>query len=199
MKLMRCTSLSFMAAGFVVVLCFCVACVSGPSAQDQTVVNNTSVTNVGLVQIAGTSPDDSFTLENAASAVAGDYPQLNGSPQETPFYYIRGENVDSSGQAERWVFGVREEKNTTMLVYDRTGIARIPWQKDGLPDQEITVAAILSPAEIMNIAHSENQTTTGNPDLEISNGVYTVTEPVGSHPREYTINATSGVLIATHD
>ena len=68
-----------------------------------------------------------------------------------------------------------------------------------LPDQEINIAGILSPADIMTIAHSGNQTPAGNPELEISRGEYTVTEPLGSHPREYIINATTGALITTHD
>ncbi|WP_292423968.1 hypothetical protein [Methanoregula sp.] len=201
MKLMHCTSLFFLAAGLVVVLCLCAACISGPSEQNQIVVNNTPVTNGGFVQIAGTSSlQKSFTLEDAASAVIGNYQdQVNGSSQNLPFYYIRGENVDTSGHAERWIFGVREGKIASLLVYDHTGVARIAWQEDGLPDQEINIAGILSPADIITIANSGNQTTAGNLTLEISRGEYTVTEPSGSHPREYLINATTGVLITTHD
>lgn len=195
---MRCTSLCFMAAGLVVAVCFCAACVSDQPAENQTPVQTTSATNVGIVQVASTIQQESFTLEDAASAVANQN-QVNGSSQHLPIFYIRGESVDASGQAERWIFGIRQGTDTALLVYDRTGVARIPWQADRLPDQEINIAGILSPADIMTIAHSGNQTPAGNPELEISRGEYTVTEPLGSHPREYIINATTGALITTHD
>jgi len=190
-----------MAAGFVVVLCFCVACVSGPSAQDQTVVNNTSVTNVGLVPITGTGLHESYTLEEAADAVTGEYQQnqINGSSQNLPFYYIQGKNMDATGKAERWLFGIREGNSTTMLVYDRTGVARIPLQENGLPTQEIDISSILLPADIIKIAYPQNQNITGNLELAIAGGEYILTGSSGSQPGEYSINATTGVLITTHD
>jgi hypothetical protein len=198
MKLMRCTILPVMAAGLIVGMCLCAACVFGPSGQTQTAVNKTSVTTAGLVQIPGDKVHESYSLEDAAAGAMSVY-QVNGSQQNLPIYYIRGENVDTSGKADRWVFGVREGKNATMIVYDQTGVAKIAWQDDGLPDQEITIAGIRSPSDIMNIAHSGNQTTTGNPELEISRGEYTVTEPPGSSPRAYVINATTGVVISSND
>jgi hypothetical protein len=198
MKLMRCTILPVMAAGLIVGMCLCAACVFGPSGQNQTAVNKTSVTTAGLVQIPGENVHESYTLEDAAAGAMSVY-RVNGSQQNLPIYYIRGENVDTSGKADRWVFGVREGMNATLIVYDQTGIVKIAWQDEGLPDQEITIANIRSPSDIMNIAHSGKQTTAGNPELEISHGEYTVTEPSGSSPREYIINATTGVVISTND
>jgi len=200
MKLMRCAILLVVAAVLIVVLCFWGAWIFTPAEQNQKAVNKSSAIHVGFVQIAETSsPQESFTLEDAVSAVTGDPDQVNGSSKNLPIYYIRGENVDAAGRAKRWIFGVNEGRNTSLLVYDSTGVARIPWEKEGLPDQKINIAGILSPADIMSIAESGNQTPAGNPELEISGGTYTVTEPAGSHPREYIINATTGALITTHD
>jgi hypothetical protein len=190
-----------MAVGLVVVLCLCAACIFSPSEPAPTVRNNTSVTDVGIVPITRNSSSlyEPSSLEDAASAVAGNSLNLvNGSPENLPFYYIRGENVDASGKAERWIFGTVEGNLTSMLVYDHTGVTTITLQ-GGLPAEEIDMAGILSPASIIRIAFPENQNIPGNLEFEIENGNYTVTAPSGSHPREYTINATTGVLIATHD
>jgi len=201
MKLMRCPGLSYVAVGLVVTLCFCAACIFSPSVPDQTAVNNTSAADVGIVPIVGnsTSVPASYSLEDAVSAVTGNnLNQVNGSPEKLSFYYIQGANVDASGKAERWIFGTREGNYTTMLIYDHMGVARVTWQ-GGLPEQEIDTAGILSPADIIRIAYPGNQNITGNLEMEIENGEYTLTAPSGSLPREYIINATTGVLIATHD
>jgi hypothetical protein len=190
-----------MAVALVVILCFCAACVSGPSVKNQSVVNNTSAVDVGIVPIVSTSTSApaSYSLEDAVSAVTGDNPnQVNGSSEGLSFYYIQGANVDASGKAERWTFGARNGNSTAMLIYDQTGVARVAWQ-GGLPEQEIDTAGIVSPADIIRIAYPDNQTITGNLGIQIENGKYTITAPSGSHPMAYIINATTGVLIATHD
>ena len=202
MKLMRCTSLFFMTASLVVLLCLCAACVNGPSVQNQTVVNKTPAADVGIVPIVSnsTSVPASYSLEDAVSAVTGDQQnQVNGSSSEgLSFYYIQGANVDASGKAQRWTFGARNGNSTTMLIYDQTGVTRVAWQ-GGLPEQEIDTAGIMSPADIVRIAYPGNQNITGNLKIQIENGKYTLTAPSGSHPSAYIINATTGVLIETDD
>ena len=201
MKLMRCPGLSYVAVGLVVILCLCAACISGPSVKNQSVVNNTSAIDVGIVPIVSTSTSvpASYSLEDAVSAVTGDQQnQINGSSEGLSFYYIQGVNVDASGKAERWTFGARDGNSTTMLIYDQTGVTRVSWQ-GGLPEQEIDTAGIVSPADIVRIAYPENKNITGNLKIQIKNGKYTVTAPSGSQPMTYIINATTGVLIATND
>ncbi len=190
-----------MTASLVVLLCLCAACVTGPSVQNQSVVNKTPVADVGIVPIASgsTSVPASYSLEEAVSAVTGDNQnQVNESSEGLSFYYIQGANVDASGKAERWTFGARNGNSTTMLIYDQTGVTRVAWQ-GGLPEQEIDTAGIVSPADIIRIAYPENQNITGNLKIQIENGKYTVTAPSGSHPGAYIINATTGVLIETDD
>lgn len=202
MKLTRCTNLSFVAAGLILALCLCAACIFGPPAPEQnnTAQNETPV-NVGIVPLTEyKNSHESFTLKDAASAVTGYYQyQANASSQTPSFYYIEGHNVGTSGKAEIWTFGIREGNSTSVLVYDRTGVARIPLQGNELPMKEINIPNILSPDSIIKIAFPDNQNITGNLELEISDEEYTLTAPSGSHPREYRINATTGVLIATHD
>ncbi|MGB8220578.1 MAG: hypothetical protein WCE46_09380 [Methanoregula sp.] len=205
MKLMRCPGLSYVAVGLVVILCLCAACIFSPSEPAPTAHNNTSV-NGGIVQIPGTSSslNETFTLEDAESAVSQEYPhQVNGTTQNPSFFYIRGEHVDTSGNAQRWIFGIREGNTTSMMVYDTTGVARIALP-EGLPAQEIIPANVLSPADIIKIAYPATSSgplgqNTGSVNMELMNGEYTVTGSSGSAQPAIVINATTGVLIATHD
>ena len=162
-------------------------------------VNNTSAVNVGFVQMNANVPESYFTLGEAVDAVNGIQNEINGSSQNPLVYYVMGQKVNAAGQAQHWILGVRQGSNTTLKTYDSTGVATIPWQWDKLPSQAIDLSGILSPAEIMNLTNSGNQTQPGDAQIEISRGVYTVTMPSGSQPREYLINATTGVVIATHD
>jgi hypothetical protein len=163
------------------------------------VANSTSPINEGFRQVVTSPPEDRFSLTEADSVVAITPGLANTSQQHYPVYYVKGQKVNSSGYAERWILGIREGRNTTLMTYDRTGAGIISGLWDKLPDQEIDLAGIVSPAEVMRIVHSGNQTLTGDAELEISRGTYTVTGPSGSHPREYSINATTGEMIATHD
>jgi hypothetical protein len=182
-----------------VTMCLFSGCIFGPAEPDPADLNNTSVINVGIVPIVSNGLHTTFTLEDAASAVRGAYQDpVQGNPKNLSFYYIRGENVDFSGNAERWIFGTREGNSSSMRVYDRTGVATIVWQ-GWLPEEEINITGILTPASIIKIAYPKNQSSPGNLEFEIINGEYTLTGPLGSHPLEHRINATTGVLITSHD
>lgn len=200
MTLMRCASLSFMALALIVILLsFCSGCVSGPSVQNQTVLTTPTVTELRVVPLTGNNTiPESYMLEDAVAAITTNYQNQAGTgAQNFSICYIKGTNVDVSGKAQHWLFGIREGNLTTMRVYDHHGISRMTW-KQWLPDQEIDTKTILPPEKIIGIAYPGNQIVT-NLELEVSNGEYTVTAPLGEKPREFTINATSGVLIATHD
>jgi len=197
MVLMRCIK-SGIAACLVVALCLCAGCIFD-SSLNQTTVNKTQV-NVGIAPVNGAGPYVIYSFEDAAAAVQREYEsQFNTSHKDLRFYYVRGENVDASGLAERWTFGIREGENASMLVYDPSGMVRIPWTGDGLPSGEIATGHILSPAKIIALSYSGNLTADGPFVLEISEGEYTLSAPPGSVPREFIFNATTGELIATHD
>jgi hypothetical protein len=202
MNTMRFPYLACLTASLVVLLLLCAACTSGPSGNASVAGNTTTTVNVGIVPIpaTGTGQQVSYTLEDAASAVAENYNvQGNGSLQTPPFYYIRGENVDASGRAGRWIFGTSEGNGTVMLVYDSNGVERISFNGGGVPGPEIDITGILSPADAIKTAYPAARNTTGSFDIEIMNGEYTITGPAGSPSHEYIINATTGVLRANQD
>jgi hypothetical protein len=172
---------------------------SSPSDQPQVTTNSTPALNVGPVQRSADLPAEYFTLDDAVAAVNGIQSEINGSSQNPRVYYVMGQKVNAAGQAQHWILGIRQGSNTTLKTFDSTGVSTIPWQWDKLPSQAIDLPGILSPSEIMNLTNSGNQTQPGDAQIEISRGVYTVTMPSGSQPREYLINATTGLVIATHD
>jgi hypothetical protein len=194
MKTMRIPYLSCLATGLVVLFLLCAACTSGPSGQAPSPVNTTATTG-GFSAIAGTSgsQNKTFTLEEAESAAL---------QQNQSFFYLRGEHIDGSGKAERWIFGIREGNTSSMLVYDARGVSTIALP-DGLPVNEDIPAGVLSPADVMKIASSSPGAASldlngGMATLELMNGEYTITGS-GSASQGIAINATTGELIAAHD
>ncbi len=194
MKMMCFSGLACLAAGLVLLFCLCAACTSGPSGQAP-VAGNTTATTGGFSAVAGTnsSQHETFTLEEAESAAL---------QQNQSFFYLRGEHADNSGNAERWIFGIRKGNVSSMRVYDATGVSTLALP-DGLPVTENIPAGVLSPADIMKIASSSPGAGSldlngGMATLELMNGEYTVKGP-GSVNQGIAINATTGELIAIHD
>jgi hypothetical protein len=114
-------------------------------------------------------------------------------------YYIAGIDVEQSGNARSWIFGVRDTHGTEMLAYDHSGWVTLPWNvPPGL--EEIRDDSMVSPERLF----SQNAAVIiGNPppavperrDLELKQGVYTLTIVSDSTTRILSFNATTGELI----
>jgi len=174
------------------VLSLCSACVTQPPE------NQTSQQNTGFSQISEGSPSISFDV---AQQNLRDYrpDPTNESTGIIAIYYIHGTNVDVSGNASSWIFGVRHSGGTELLAYDRSGWITIPWNVS-LLSEEIAVDRIVSPG---NLFSQNNAVILTNPsmaiperrDLDLIWGVYTLTITSGSTDRILTFNATTGNLI----
>lgn len=193
MKMMRIPFLSGAVAGLLVLLLFCAACTSGQSGQAPA-TENTTVAAGGISAVA--TGDGSqvmrYTFEDAESAAL----QANQS-----FFYLRGEYVNKSGNAERWIFGIHEGNTSSMQVYDKNGVSTISLP-NGLQVQENIPAGILSPADVLKIAASSAGAASldlndGMATLQLMNGEYTITGPSASG-QGISINATTGELSTTH-
>ena len=200
MNMIRFPGLPCLAAGLVILLCFCAACTSGPSGQ--TVVNTTPVPG-GITALEGnySSLHMTYTLDDAESAVLQVYQTQTGvNAQNESIFYIRGDQVDSSGKAERWIFGISQGNISSMMVYDSKGVSTLA-MPPGLPAPENIPSPILSPEDIMKIASSSSGAGLLNlngSSLELMNGQYTVTGS-GSGQKGIVINAPTGELIAPQD
>ena len=86
-------------------LILCSACVSQPPA------NQTSQQNVGLTQVSEGSPSISFDVAQQNLIEYRPDP-TNESAGIKTIYYIHGTNLDVSGDASSWIFGVRHSGGT---------------------------------------------------------------------------------------
>lgn len=164
----------------------------------QSAPDRTSGQNAGLAQVSEESPYISF--DQARQNLAEYRPDpANGSAVTKTIYYIHGTNLDASGNAVSWIFGVRHAGETELLAYDRNGWIQIPWNAPPLY-QEIDPEKIVSPGSLFsqNRAAILSKSSTTNPerrDLELIQGIYTLTITSGSGDRILMFNATTGMMI----
>jgi hypothetical protein len=109
-------------------------------------------------------------------------------------------DIDGSGNASVWIFGVSHQSGAEFLIYEKSGWTSVPWNTT-LLSEAINLDTIVSPGSLL----SQNKAViSGNPslviperwDLELQRGVYTLTITSGNSSRSLTFNATTGALIA---
>jgi hypothetical protein len=111
---------------------------------------------------------------------------------------MRSRDVDGSGNATGWIFGVYNGPKAEFLIYDRTGWTTIA--NATLPSEEIVLDNIVSPDFLFK---KNKEIISGNPsptiperwDIELQRGIYKLTITSGSSNRILSFNATTGALI----
>jgi hypothetical protein len=177
-------------------LILCSACVLSPSG-NQNPQQNTQQ-NVGLVQISEISPYISFDVANQNLIEYRPDP-ANESTGLKKVYYIHGTNVDGSGNATSWIFGVQHSGGSELLAYDLSGWTQIPWNVSQL-SEEIDVDRIVSPGSLFRqnqivIFGNSSSINPDRRDLDLIRGIYTLTISSGNQNRILKFNATTGRLI----
>jgi hypothetical protein len=171
-----------------VVLILCSACVL-PGSESQV--------NVGLSQVTTPEISQYINFEEAKQEYESYSFKISG--ETSPVYHLFARDVDGSGNALTWLFGVRQGSGTRLLMYDRTGWKIIPWNAT-LPSEEIILNQIMSPNTLFSqnkqvLSDNSSSSTQERRDLELKEGTYRVTIDTGSMSRTLTFNATTGVLI----
>jgi hypothetical protein len=180
---------------FALVALFILSLCSGCATQSEP--NQTYQANGGFAMVSEGSSFISFDVAHTKLLNYRPDPE-NESIDVKTVYYIHGTNVDDSGNASGWIFGVRHTGKTELLAYDRSGWKKIPWSAPyGL--EEIDLDRIVSPGMLFNrntgaILGNPSQTIPDRRDLELMQGIYTLTIS-GSKDRILTFNATTGELI----
>lgn len=171
------------------------ACVTQPTA------NQSSGQNSGITQITLKADSSRISFEEAQQNLREYGSGLsNQSVDVKTVYYILSRDVDGSGNATSWIFGVSHQRGTEFLVYDSTGWAMIPW--NATPNSEpIDMDIIISPDRLFNenkavISENTSLTIPERMDLELQRGEYTLTITSSDLSRSLKFNATTGVLIA---
>ena len=170
-------------------LVLCSACVLPGSEK--------TVVNVGLSQVTTPEISPYISFEEAKQK----FEDYNGA-EKLPVYYIFSRDVDSSGNAESWLFGVRQSTGTELLMYDRTGWKTIPWNVT-LPSEKVMLDKVISPGTLFSqnkgvIFVASSTPVTERRDIVLKEGIYTLTINSGSTSRTLMFNATTGVLITSN-
>jgi hypothetical protein len=115
-------------------------------------------------------------------------------------YYILGKDVDESGNAMSWVFGVNYGAGNKVLIYEKSGWTVFARSNTILPPEEIVVDHVISPGTLLT-RNSEKILTLSSAipemrDLELQQGNYILTLYTGNTTKILTFNATTGVVIA---
>ena len=175
------------------VLSLCSACVTQPPE------NQTSQQNTGLSQINIQVDNSHISFEEAkAKLVEYRLNNLNEPLTANSVYYLRSRDMDGSGNATGWTFGIYNRNKSEFLVYDRTGWTTIA--NATLPSEEIFLDKVVSPGSLF----SQNKAAiSGIPslaiperrDIELQRGIYKLTITSGSTTRILSFNATTGTLI----
>jgi hypothetical protein len=172
-----------------IVLILCSACTSSPSGEKK---------DGGLSQV--TIPVETSRISfGEAQQKLDEY--KTGSANETAegktIYYIIAKDADEAGNATSWVFGINQGTGAKLLVYDRTGWTVFPWSTR--ITEKIALDRIVPPGTLFArnkaVINGPTQTVPERRDLELQQGIYTLTIYSGNTNRILTFNATTGALI----
>jgi hypothetical protein len=177
------------------ILSLCSACVSQPPE------NQTQGKNAGLTQI--TVPVDSSRISFGEAQQSLREFGLNSSTEpdnSDSVYYILSRDIDGSGNASIWIFGVSRQSGAEFLIYEKTGWTSVPWNATTLPSEAINLDTIVSPGSLLsqNKAVISGNSSLAIPerwDLELQRGIYTLTITSENSSRSLTFDSTTGALI----
>jgi hypothetical protein len=102
-----------------IVLILCSACTFLPSGETK---------EGGLTQVSIPVETSRINFEEAKQRLE-EY-QIKEITDGKTIYYIIAKDVDESGNATSWVFGINQGAGARLLVFDRTGWTVFPWIHD---------------------------------------------------------------------
>lgn len=195
-KIMRSSIPAVLFVTLLVSLCFTAACTI-PFVNEPKQENTTTYVNVGVERVA--NPDETrFT--SLAEAYANLKDSLPGSDMGNQgairVFYIQGTGLDTTGRSAQWMMGVNLTSGTMLMISDPRGWTRIPWSSR-LPAQEIPLDKIISPEELFaknkdSILSDSSLSISETRDLDLREGVYSLTITSGGSVRYLTFDAITG-------
>jgi hypothetical protein len=176
-----------------IILIWCSACVSQSSS------DKIPQQKEGLTEVVKPVEPQRMNFEMIkAELIAYRLDLINDPITAKTVNYMRSRDVDESGNANGWIFGVYNGSEAEFLVYDQTGWTTI--RNATLPSDTIVLDTIVSPDFLFK---QNKELISGNPspaiperrDLELQRGVYKLTITSGNNSRVLKFNATTGALI----
>jgi hypothetical protein len=203
-KIMRTVSVTIVAIAVLVSACLFSACVSPTSPANQTpqvpTVTELPKIDVGISQVVQEPMQEPISFAEAKrSFLQNEGNFLTSIQKHSQVLFIQAGNLDKTGNAGQWIFGVNRGDSYELRVYDRSGWAVIPWTAT-LSGQEIDLDHVVSPAVLFN--QTGMQTLIGTQstipvqrDIELKNGTYRLTVTSGNTSQILMFNATTGDVI----
>jgi hypothetical protein len=172
-----------------ILLILCSACTFLPSEEKK---------EGGLSQVSIPEENSRISFEKARQELENyGMDSINETADVKTVYYIVAKDLDESGNAASWVFGINQGSVAKLLVYDRTGWTVFPWSIR--VQEEIALDQVTPPGTLFSrnkaAITGASQAVPERRDLELQQGIYTLTIYSGSTNRILTFNATTGALI----
>ena len=172
-----------------------------PFANRPADVQTNTNADAGLRKVPDTPDTAQSTLTTFGDALDQLRQYLQATPSSSNFtlHYIRGTDLDVSGGAAHWVFGVRYDNQSVLLYFDAPGWRSVSWE-GAVPEKEIVDGSYVSPRGIFR----QNAGTLYASDpkqeglirrLELMNGKYTITIERQGMQQTFAFDAGSGELI----
>jgi hypothetical protein len=155
-------------------------------------------TDGGLQPVPDTTQSSLTTLGDALNQLRQ---RLQATPSSSNFtlHYIRGTDLDVSGRAAHWVFGVRYDNRSVLMYYDAPGWRSVSWE-GALPEKEIGEGSFVPLTKFINrnagILYASDPKQEGLiKRLELMNGKYKITIERQGRQQTFVFDAASGELI----
>ena len=154
--------------------------------------------DAGLQPVPDTTQSSLTTLKAALDQLSR---RLQATPSSSNFtlHYIRGTDLDVSGRAAHWVFGVRYGNQSVLMYYDAPGWRSASWE-GAVPEKEIVADSFVSPSKVINrnagiLYASDPQREGLIKRMDLMNGKYMVTMERQGTKQTFVFDAALGELI----
>ena len=169
-----------------------------PFANRPADVQTNTNADAGLQTVPDTTQSSLTTLKAALDQLSQ---RLQATPSSSNFtlHYIRGTDLDFSGRAAHWVFGVRYDNRSVLMYFDAPGWRSVSWE-GAVPEKEIVADSFVSPSKVINrnagiLYASDPQKEGLIKRMDLMNGKYTITMERQGRQQTFVFDAASGELI----
>ncbi len=182
---------------FVVILCCCAcACMTAAPPSD----GQNGGSGPSIIDKTPRDEPAKVAFEDAWQELV-DYQYYEGMDlADVTLHQIHGIGVAINGTADSWIVGVQNDFSSSLLVYDRESWSQIAWGEN-FTQKKILFENITLPTQIYRdnqdpIEDLMNTTGTDVSDMDLSDGVYTISVSSSTGLSMIRINASTGELLS---
>jgi hypothetical protein len=171
---------------------------SGCTSTDQPIIQNSipsTEPTIAQNSTPGSQGQERVSLQQAIDALYVSA-RNDGFTSSPGIYYIRAVNLTPNATAEEWTIGAMQGKKTYFFTFSRQSSFRTDWPNT-LPYTAIQPGQFIQPADLFNnqsllIQEITNAGTIDISELELENGVYTLSIDSGTNFKVLKFDAVTG-------